>query len=332
MRAWIVGTGLGAFFLVVAACTSGDPAAASAGANPTETPTIDAGATAVALADASAALTSAADGAVSSPDSATLDAAPAPTVTFTPGTLVVNGTARTYMLGVPSTYDPARSYPLVMLFHGNPGTIEQMMAGQPFETVSQQDAIVVYLQSTNADGQAAGAFDWDLNATSSNVDIPFVHQLPAELVTNKGLHIDPTRIYGYGYSGGAFFLQSLQCVGADVFHALACNAGGVPNGGGSSCSSCSTNTVPTILIHGQADDVVGPASGEAEARCQAQSSGCATTQTATTPSPCALYDGCRSAVEWCYVPGITHNPPWSASLPTAWAFFTGHGSLISASR
>ena len=326
MRAWFVGLGLGAFFFVVAACTSSnDPAFSSAGTEPTATPATpatDAGVAAAVRADGSAG--TADTGVVTSAESETPDATPAPTVTFTQESVTVNGVTRQYVLGTPSTYDANRSYPLVMLFHGNPGTIASMMAAQPFETVSQQDAIVVYLQALNASGQVAGAYDWDLGATSGNVDVPFVHQLPDELVTTKGLSIDRTRIYGYGYSGGAFFLQSLQCVGADVFHALACNAGGVPNGGGSNCSTCSTSTVPTILIHGQADNVVGPASGEAEARCQAVSSGCATTLTATAPSPCQLYDGCRSPVEWCYIPGITHNPPWTESLPTAWAFFTSH--------
>lgn len=315
--------GFAAFLLVVAACTSDATTdSGSAATDPTPSAAGDAGS---ATSRAEAGTTPLAEGDAAVADAGADVVTTPPEIAFTTETVMVNGVARTYALGTPTTLVQGKTYPVVVLFHGNPGTVAAMMALQPFQTVSHGDAILVYPQAAYAEGD--GTYSWDLftKDTSQNADIQMVRALPAAL-TAKGLPIDATRIYGYGHSGGAFFLQSYQCLGTDVFRSITCNAGGTPFGGGNDCATCTGKIVPTLLIHGQADDVVGAGSGTAEASCQAKNAKCQTTTTATTPTPCVLYDGCPAAspIEFCFVPGAGHEPPWSDSLPTAWAFFKAH--------
>lgn len=254
------------------------------------------------------------------PDAETPPPQPVVYVNYTQETMTVNGQARTYWLGTPATLEPGKTYPVVMSFHGNPGSAQLSMEGERFDATSKGDAIIVYPQALWADGN--GLFNWDHSVSAGNVDIPFVDALPGELAA-KGLPVDATRIYGYGYSGGAFFMQSYQCLqGGKIFRAITSNAGGVPGGGGSTCSTCSTQTVPTLLIHGLADAETG--NGNDEARCQAASSGCSSDLTDTAPAPCQLYGGCRSVVQRCSIQGLGHYPGWAEGVPTAWAFFGTH--------
>lgn len=312
MRAFFLGCG--ALLVLVGACS--DDAPSSALVNNEPAPSASAN---VNRSDAGGASADA-GGDAAAPDAETPDPEPVVYVNYTQETMTVNGQARTYWLGTPKELEAGKTYPVVMSFHGNPGSAQLSMEGERFDSVSKGDAIVVYPQALWADGN--GLFNWDHSVSTSNVDIPFVDALPGELAT-KGLPVDATHIYGYGYSGGAFFMQSYQCLrGGNIFRAITSNAGGVPGGGGSTCSTCSAQTVPTLLIHGQADTETGD--GKDEARCQAASSGCSSDLTDTAPAPCQVYGGCRSVVQRCSIPGLEHYPGWSESLTTAWTFFGTH--------
>jgi poly(3-hydroxybutyrate) depolymerase len=215
-----------------------------------------------------------------------------------------------------------------MSFHGSPSTAAIQLDFQPFDRVSQGDAILVYPQALDLDGTG---YSWDLfRAEASNVDMPFIRALP-KLLTDKGLKIDTTRIFGYGLSGGAFFLQTFICLRNDFFRAVSTNAGGAPDptslGLGkrpaNDCPICTAGATATVIIHGQADEVVGAGSGTYAALCQQLNSGCTSTTTATTPASCVAYGGCPvgKPLELCFVPNVNHEPGWSEALPKTWAFF-----------
>ncbi len=260
----------------------------------------------------------------SSSGGSTTDTGSAAIVTKTTESMTVNGTARVYVLKVPTKLDPAKTYPLAMDLHGSPGDA----AGQSndgFETTTGQDAIIVYPQAITED---SGAWSWDLaNLAAKNPDVAMLEALPAELKTTKGLKIDTTKVFGFGYSGGGFFLQVYQCLGAKAFRAIAASAGGSPDSLRSTlgpqdpdaCVACPGAPVPELIVFGKLDDTHG---GDSQALCQAQLSGCAATLTNTTPTPCQKYDGCPAdkPVEYCNVPDLGHGN-WSEAIPTSWAFF-----------
>ena len=245
-------------------------------------------------------------------------------VTKTTESVTVNGQSRLYILKVPTSLDKSKSYPLVMDLHGSPGDAAGQ-SGDGFETTTGQNAIIVYPQALNED---SGAFSWDLaSLAKKNQDVALLEALANELKTTKGLNIDTTKVFGYGYSGGGFFLQVYQCLGANAYRAISASAGGSPDSLRSTlgpqdpdkCVACPGTPVPELIIFGANDDTHG---GDFQALCQAQLSSCGTTRADTTPTPCQKYDGCPAdkPVTYCNVPGLGHES-WSQAIPTSWDFF-----------
>lgn len=249
-------------------------------------------------------------------------AAPPPDawVTMTTETMEFDGKTRRYLLGLPKDYDGSKSYPLVLNFHGNPGTAEGELAYLPFQNVSKVNAVVAYPQGTDN--------DWDLyTPTESNADMNWIHALPGE-IANKA-NIDPSRIFGFGFSGGGFFLAQFTCRFGDVFKAVSINSGGGPdepqmgydkydNG----CYQCPGGPVATLVVHGDSDPVVDPGSGAFTQACFATFNQCGDATSDVTPSPCVQYDGCPAdkPVKWCLVPGLGHAA-WNQALSESWSFF-----------
>jgi polyhydroxybutyrate depolymerase len=262
------------------------------------------------------------------PNGGTLpDGGPAPVpeiVTVTNETMTFGGMSRLYILAIPKNYDASKSYPLVLSFHGNPANAKAQADNLPFHAVSGQEAVIAYPQAASAD---SGAFSWDLyTPPDSNADFDFIKALIDEIKTNKA-NIDKTKVLGFGYSGGAFFISQYACQFGGVFKAISINAGGGPdqlntdkrpNG----CFICPAGPVPTIVTHGAADQEVSVDSGEFTAACYAATNGCADTTSATTPAPCVLADGCPTdkPLKKCIIPGLGHAP-WDGAMREAWAFF-----------
>jgi polyhydroxybutyrate depolymerase len=48
--------------------------------------------------------------------------------------------------------------------------------------------------------------------------------------------------------------------------------------------------------------------------------GCSAKSTATAPAPCVTYDGCKSPVVWCRIPGLGHEV-WDGGAKATWEFF-----------
>ena len=240
--------------------------------------------------------------------------------------MTVNGQNRVYILKVPTTFDKTKSYPLVMDLHGSPGDAAGQ-SGDGFENTSGQTAIIVYPQALNQD---SGAWSWDqASVAKDNQDIAMLEALPAEL-TKKGYTIDTTKVFGYGYSGGAFFLQVYQCLGAKALRAIASSAGGAPEflvgplgtSGPNDCVTCPGTPVPELIMFGKNDGGDDGGGGNYQALCQQQLSGCSQNLTATTPTPCQTYDGCPAdkPLEYCLIPGVGHEN-WSQAITTSWGFF-----------
>jgi polyhydroxybutyrate depolymerase len=257
------------------------------------------------------------------------DAAPPIDVDVSTGQMDFGGKTRKYTLAVPVDYSAARSYPLVMSFHGEPATGASQQQAFPFEAASKRDAIVVY---PDGDGN-----HWDLyTATDQNADMPWIKALVDELASKYS--IDKTRVLGTGYSNGSFFINQMACRFAGFFKAIAPNAGGAPNedtiGGakdGQGFLICPGGPIPTFVFHGDQDGTVSIASGAYDAFYWSHVNGCQVpsgslsdgTPVPTTdraPAPCKQYDGCGKPVTWCLFPGLGH---WVApnGAQIAWQYF-----------
>ncbi|MBL9111022.1 MAG: hypothetical protein JNM74_17190, partial [Myxococcales bacterium] len=132
---------LSASFLVavIAACssTSADPVAPDGGPGDSGVVTPDG---AVTPADGAAPNQDAGPGA----DAGEVDAEPPPPPdVLDEMTLQVGSRTRTYGVKLPKTYDPAVSYPVVMVFHGDGGDGPSMYAFFKMNAATGEEAIVV---------------------------------------------------------------------------------------------------------------------------------------------------------------------------------------------
>jgi polyhydroxybutyrate depolymerase len=232
------------------------------------------------------------------------------------------GNTREYVLGKPKDYVASKTYPVVMSFHGDGGTGPYQAQALPFDLASQSEAILVYPTGIGA--------TWTLYA-ADNADIRWIKALVDEVATK--VNIDKTKVFGWGYSNGAYFLAQMTCREGNVFKAISSNAGGGPNddqgefedilGIGkrypSTCLDCPGGAIPALIIHGAGDN---PAGGEFTARCIAETSGCQNNRTASAPSQCQQYNGCPTTnpVKWCEIPGLGHGV-WAESMAESWKFF-----------
>lgn len=249
------------------------------------------------------------------------DAAPPPDppkVNVTNETLVVDGDARSYVLAVPVAYDPNTAYPLVLVLHGDGGDGASMRALHTFDAVSGEHAIVAYPSGRNA--------TWNHSLdVDKNPEMRFLRALVGAL--EQTYNIDAARVFGTGYSSGAFMINQVACR-TSMFRALVPYAGGAPytppnEGDPNAPPDCSTgNLVATMVVHGAADPEVLPSSGRYCAEYWRQRNGCQSSQTPVDPSPCMAFDGCPSErpVRYCEIPGLGHVP-WSEGARAAWSFF-----------
>lgn len=247
---------------------------------------------------------------------------PTADVTITTETTTFAGKSRKYVLAKPNDYDAAKKYPVVMVLHGNPGNAEGMAAALPFHTISKRDAIVVYPNALND--------EWDQYTPNAdgNVDVGWFPELLTEL--GKKLSIDPKRVLGYGYSGGAFMVVQVSCRASGVFSAIGVLAGGGPDEpnvtdpprNDDGCITCAGAPVAAIIMHGESDGTVTFDSGDYTRKCYARYNGCKETLVPAKVSPCQAYEGCAAGkpVQWCAVPGQDHSP-WKPSMQAAWDMF-----------
>ncbi len=232
-------------------------------------------------------------------------------VTITNETLTVAGQARNYLLAVPKTYDAAKTYPLVVVFHGQPGNGVGMHEYYPFEKASGDEAILAY-----PDGIGS---QWNLfDPPAGNTDMRFVSDLVAALKAKYSVD----RVFADGWSNGAFFLNQIGCR-LGLWTAMSSIAGGAPYDDPDGTTRCTPQgPIPVIVIHGKQDGTVPFGGGEDTVYFWRTENGCADTSTASSPAPCIAYAGCQAGkpVHFCAIDNQNHGI-WTESAKAAWAFF-----------
>jgi poly(3-hydroxybutyrate) depolymerase len=228
--------------------------------------------------------------------------------------MMVRGTARTYLVSVPANYSATTPYALVFAWHGRTSNSAQARAYFGVEAAAAGAAIVVYPQGLGINGpQDTG---WDL--ASDGKDVEFFDSMLAALESEYC--IDTTRVFSTGHSFGGFMSNQVACARGDVVRAIAPVAGGGPYG------SCAAGSTPALVIHGSSDTTVVPAMGQGSRDHWLSANGCGSSSSATNPAPCVAYDGCGDApVHWClhdesdqFLGG--HTWP-SFAAQAIWAFF-----------
>jgi poly(3-hydroxybutyrate) depolymerase len=233
-------------------------------------------------------------------------------VNATDETVSVLGTSRTYQLAVPKTYDAARKYPLIVALHGDGQDGPSFRAFLNFDDLAGDDAIVAY---------PSGTLDL-FTAYDTNPD-QLLFAATVDDVKRKR-SIDPTKIWGFGYSKGAFMLNEIQCRKPGIMTAMAFHAGSAPQAeprGADNYPQCpGVLGLPVLATEGDRNTDIGADYG---ANYWALINGCAGTRTPSTPAACQKTDGCPAdkPVFYCLAPGVAHYPIWDQAATVSWAFY-----------
>lgn len=219
--------------------------------------------------------------------------------------VMTSGANRPYSVRLPTGYDPARAYPVIMLLHGCSGGTNNV----PMETVTGGDAILV-----RGTGSAANTC-WNTSANGS--DVAFFDSMVADVKAR--FCADERRVFIVGYSSGSWLVNQLTCIRADVVR------GGASVSGGESSNGKCGGPVARIFLHDLNDNDNVIAGSEKARDRQLTQNMCdkAAAPMPVDPSPCTEYQGCAAGnpVKWCQTTGKAHGRQDTFAPAAFWNFF-----------
>ncbi|MBX3229333.1 MAG: hypothetical protein KIT84_18065 [Labilithrix sp.] len=224
----------------------------------------------------------------------------------------VDGTPRAYKLVAPKDYDEARAYPLIVAMHGDGQDAGGFIGFSGLTNVAGTEAVMAFT-------------DQSLDLTTYYDNNKDQKMVPAIIAAVKGKrNIDAGKIWGFGYSKGAFQIGELLCSGKDIFTAVAVHQGGAPQDkDGDGNGDCwNPVKVPMFVLGGGNDKDIG---SEYYAQFFAGIHGCDNpfgARTKASPDICEKFNGCDAGkpLLFCEAPGVPHYPIYekSAELSVAW--------------
>jgi poly(3-hydroxybutyrate) depolymerase len=233
--------------------------------------------------------------------------------------LDVAGTAREFIVEIPTAYDSNKPYKLVFAWHGLGGTAMQIASGYGggfygLESKSAGSSIFIAAQglaTSNAVGSGPG---WD---NMGGRDVAFTKAM-LDWVRAKYC-IDNKRIFSVGMSYGGIMSNTVGCSLGEDFRAIAPMAGAGPATFGP--AKC-VGQVAAWLAHGNMDMTVPFTSGQMSRDYWVGANHCQSTSKPIGTDGCLAYDGCDAGypVTFCEFTGGHTVPPFASA--SIWEFFS----------
>jgi polyhydroxybutyrate depolymerase len=132
--------------------------------------------------------------------------------------VMVDGTRRTFVLHVPSTYDGTKPVPLVVDFHGVGSSGMNERTSSPYPAVLDPEGVIMAFPD-GLSGPAGTAWNVGPCCVANVDDVAFARTLVARVEALTC--IDASRVYAVGVLTGGGLAHYLGCHAADVFAAVA---------------------------------------------------------------------------------------------------------------
>lgn len=163
--------------------------------------------------------------------------------------LMHDGHRRDYELHAPPGYQPGKPIPLVLVFHGNPGTSADAARFSEFNPVADSKGFLVAYPQGNA-------AQWNATASGGGLDdVGFVGALIDNMIARWGA--DPKRVYAAGFSNGADFTYRVARELPGRFGAVAPISGVFKPMPGWSATIGAENPVSLLSVQGSLDAQAG---------------------------------------------------------------------------
>lgn len=177
------------------------------------------------------------------------------------GSLISDGTNRSYRLRIPPAASSGDLLPLVINMHGFTGTASQQENSSGMNDVADTaNFFVVYPNGTNTFLFLQG-WNSDLSASGGADDVLFISDLIDEL---SALYpIDEDKVFATGFSQGGGMSVALACALSDRIRAIAPVGAAVAENNGPLCNPA--NKIPVCQFHGTSDAIVPYAGGFGQA-------------------------------------------------------------------
>ena len=204
-----------------------------------------------------------------------------------------NGKTRSYILALPSNYDPNHAYKMIFAWHPWTGTAQMIASGGYYGLQKPSNNQAIFVAADGLDYQDAGQ-GW---GNSGGEDVELYHAMLDRF--RSELCIDENRIFSVGFSFGAMFSFTLGCTADSMLRAIIPMAGNTQTSGG--CAA-GTRMVAVMAFVGTDDSLL--TGHEQAVATYAKRDGCATTSQTMSPSwcdglsstnlpcTCVNYDGC----------------------------------------
>ncbi|SFJ60672.1 PHB depolymerase family esterase [Bradyrhizobium sp. Gha] len=193
---------------------------------------------------------------------------------FVEGTYANTAGSRAYRLFIPSGYH-GQAIPLVIMLHGCTQSPEDFAAGTRMNFMAEEQTCFVAYPAQGAEANHAKCWNWfrpgdqQRDAGEPSLIAGITRQIMREHC------VDPERVYVAGLSAGAAAAAIMGSAYADLYAAigihsgLACGAAtdlpsaliAMKQGGGSHARPADGPSIPTIVFHGDRDNMVNSKNG-----------------------------------------------------------------------
>lgn len=165
--------------------------------------------------------------------------------------IVVDNRERTYILHIPAAFDPNKSYPLIMGFHGGGGSGQKFSRQTKFNVYADREGFIAVYPDGIEHNWNDGRGTTDAEKLGVD-DVKLVRTLTEHL---KGeLPIDAKRVYATGVSNGGIFSQRLACEMSDIFSAIGSDVGPIAANIAPKCNP--SKPISVVAIQGTADPLI----------------------------------------------------------------------------
>ncbi len=135
--------------------------------------------------------------------------------------LTSEGSQRTGVYFVPSSYDGQKKLPVVFDFHGSNSNPNGQMDRSGWDKLAERQGVVVVALQGSLDGDLPGTHAWNVPGVTTRkggLDEPGFIRDAITMVKSK-FCVDEERFFGSGYSGGGRMLSQFICSGNRDFTA-----------------------------------------------------------------------------------------------------------------